>query len=78
MILTGFNIFLHFKSLENDKEISKLKQEKIFLEKKSNLLKINWNFLTRPENLNLLNAQKFNYSPINVEDEFKLNKIKKN
>lgn len=62
------NFTLHFKIITIEKKISFLKDKKKFLNKSIQLSKINWAYIIRPENLDLLNKKRFGYVPIIIED----------
>ena len=62
------NFFLHFLIEEKEKKNKKLKVNYEKTVKKLDLIKINYSFLTRPENLKKLNNQNFNLEPYSLED----------
>ena len=62
------NFFLHFLIEEKEKKNKKLQVNYEKTIKKLDLIKINYSFLIRPENLKKLNNQNFNLEPYSLED----------
>lgn len=70
-LITIKTIF-HFQLVNTNKKIIKLEEIKAKKIEELELFNINWTFIKRPENLNIINEQNFNFKPIVIEDELKL------
>ncbi|MAI85028.1 MAG: hypothetical protein CMM91_08880 [Rickettsiales bacterium] len=70
-LITIKTIF-HFQLVNTNKKIIKLEEIKAKKIEELELFNINWTFIKRPENLNKINEQNFNFKPIVIEDELKL------
>ena len=62
------NFFLNFLIEEKEKKNEKLKIKYEKIEKKLDLIKINYSFLIRPENLKIINKNNFELEPYGLED----------
>ena len=62
------NFFLNFLIEEKEKKNEKLKIKYEKIEKKLELIKINYSFLIRPENLKIINKKNFKLEPYGLED----------
>lgn len=63
-----FNFFLHFSIEKQDQKIERLLIENKKIKEEIKLVKINFSFLTRPENLKKLNKDFFYLEPYSLSD----------
>lgn len=67
-VLLILNFLLHFGLEKQDKKIQKLNQEYKNMFKEMQLIKINFAFLTRSENLKDINKKNFNLEPYDLSN----------
>ena len=68
IIVFMFNFFLHFSIEKQDQKIERLLIENKKIKEEIKLVKINFSFLTRPENLKKLNKDFFYLEPYSLSD----------
>ena len=67
-VLIILNFLLHFGLEKQEKKIQKLNQEYQNILKEMQLIKINFAFLTRPENLKNINKELFYLEPYDLSN----------
>ena len=61
-------IFINFKITKYEKDIIYLKEEKEKIKMDLDLKEINWTYVIKPGNLELINNENYFFEPIKLED----------